>query len=151
NAAGTAAVGNQAGILLASTAHGVTVGGNVISGNRADGIDFTTGAGITNVVVQGNLIGLNAAGTAAVPNAAVGINLRSANNTIGGTAAGAGNVISGNLGYGIQIQGNGTTGNVVTGNYIGTDPTATFVLGNGGDGVTLTDASGNTVGGAAAG
>src|SRR5262249_26619118 len=44
-----------------------------------------------------------------------------ANNTIGGSMVGDRNVISGNSGDGIDISGSGTTGNVVLGNYVGTD------------------------------
>ena len=73
--------------------------------------------------MQGNYIGLNAAGTASVGNTNQGIAVFSgaANNTIGGTAAGAGNVISGNGQVGLRFTNAGTTGNVVQGNYIGTD------------------------------
>ena len=51
------------------------------------------------------------------------------NNTIGGTAPGAGNVISGNVTYGLRLQGTG--GNTIEGNFIGTDRTGTKALGNG--------------------
>ncbi|MGH7452484.1 MAG: LamG-like jellyroll fold domain-containing protein, partial [bacterium] len=46
---------------------------------------------------------------------------------------------------GIWLQTNG--GNVIAGNYIGTNVTGTASLGNGFDGVTILDASGNTIGG----
>ena len=46
-------------------------------------------------------------------------------NTIGGTAAGARNVISGNAPRRHLLDGAGTTGNVVLGNYIGTDAAGT--------------------------
>ena len=89
-------------------------------------------------VIQGNYIGTNAAGTAALANG-VGLLIDSgaSGNTIGGTSAGAGNVISGNSGNGVDLQGSGTTGNVVKANTISQ---------NIGDGVFINGASGNTIG-----
>jgi len=77
------------------------------------------------------------------------------NNTLGGTAAGDGNLISGNLGNGLTIEvdqnlGTGGTGNLVEGNFIGTDASGAAANGNGGDGVYVTG-SGNTIGGQASG
>ena len=51
------------------------------------------------------------------------------NNTIGGTAAGAGNVIAANGQDGIKLEGIFATGNVVAGNFIGTDPSGTRCAG----------------------
>ena len=65
------------------------------------------------------------------------------------TAGAARNVISGNTGDGVLIGDSGTTGNVVEGNYIGTNAGGTAALGNGSAGVSIT-ATGNTVGGPAA-
>ena len=122
---GTQARGNDvAGILFGVFEGGAddanTITGNVISGNIGDGIG-SSGSPANNVI-QGNFIGTNAAGTAALPNTGNGITLSngSANNTIGGTTTGAGNVISGNTGYGIQVDGSSTTDNVLEGNYVGT-------------------------------
>jgi hypothetical protein len=47
----------------------------------------------------------------------------SANNIIGGTTAWDRNIISGNLANGIAVIGASATGNVIQGNYIGTDVT----------------------------
>jgi hypothetical protein len=47
------------------------------------------------------------------------------NNVIGGTTVGARNVISANLGGGIVIEGSGATGNLMQGNYIGTNAAGT--------------------------
>jgi hypothetical protein len=52
---------------------------------------------------------------------------------------------------GILISGRGATGNVVQGNFIGTDVTGTQDLGNGETGVGITFAPNNTIGGTAAG
>src|SRR5205823_8397159 len=66
------------------------------------------------------------------------------------------NVISGNgflahTGAGVAII-LGSTGNEVTGNFIGTDRTGTKALGNAYAGVLITDSSdGNSIGGTAAG
>ena len=65
-----------------------------------------------------------------------------------GVDAAARNVISGNSTDGVEITGSGTTGNIVAGNYIGTDITGTVAIANGSDGVEIdTSASGNTIGG----
>jgi hypothetical protein len=102
-------------------------------------------------MVQGNFIGTSAAGTAALGNGQDGILIDSSAQsvTVGGTAGGAGNVISGNLGDGVEISG--SSGNLVQGNFIGTDNSGAPVLGNADDGVLLWQgASGNTVGGSGA-
>jgi len=110
-----------------------------------------------NNLVQGNFIGTNAAGSAALPNGTIilpgaGVGLSGvSNNTIGGTAAGAGNVISGNINYGIEIRLNTATGNVVQGNFVGTNAAGNGAVPNRWDGIFLDDAPGNTIGGTAAG
>ena len=144
NAAGTAAVGNGTGVNLVrannNTIGGTVAGaGNVISGN-------STGIGLADSssnLIQGNLVGTNATGTATVPNS-VGIILGGgSNNTIGGTTPGARNIISGNgaggNGHGIRFALDSTTdsGNLVQGNYIGTDINGTAALGNAGAGIQI--------------
>ena len=77
----------------------------------------------------------------------------SAGNTIGGTAPGAGNLISGNNLAGILLQPNtttpniGSTGNLIEGNLIGTQPGGNQANGNFGDGILIFASPGNTVGG----
>ena len=156
DASGTVALGNgRNGVLINSGASGNTVGGtqagarNVISGNDQAGVAIV-GSGSAQNFVEGNYIGANASGTASLGNVADGIVVldSASGNTIGGTEAGAGNVISGNGADGVAINDSGTTQNVVEGNYIGTDATATAVLSNQYDGVGVgTGASGNIVGG----
>ena len=58
-------------------------------------------------------------------------------NTIGGTNALARNVISGNSQYGLCISDTNTTGNVVLGNYIGTDASGSFAVSNALGGIGL--------------
>ncbi len=137
------------GILL--EAGNNTIGGtdagaqNLISGNLGDGVRVR---GVSGCVLMGNLIGTDGTGTAALPNAGSGVALAdAANNTVGGTEAGAANVISGNSGDGILIQGADATGNVVEGNFIGTDATGMAMLGNARNGIFISSASLNTIGG----
>src|SRR5712691_2231229 len=153
NAAGTAAVGNSVGVFLVNT-NNLTIGGassgNLISGNSADGIEISGGAGTH---VTANLIGTDATGSAALPNGTgVYVTGNSTNNIIGGTDASVRNVLSGNTSYGVLLSGVGISGNIVEGNYIGTDSTGNTALGNGGGGITLLNGpTMNTIGGTAAG
>jgi parallel beta-helix repeat protein len=74
------------------------------------------------------------------------------NNTIGGNTSSDRNVVSGN-GYGVYLFG-GVSGNVVKGNYIGTDRTGTGAVGNGGYGVEIRGGlpnQNNVIGGTAPG
>jgi uncharacterized delta-60 repeat protein/CSLREA domain-containing protein len=129
NATGTAAIGNNyQGVWV--NAAGNTIGGteagqgNVISGSYGGaGVELTVNA--PGTLVAGNYIGLNAAGTQALPNSGSGLIVLSANNVIGGTTAAARNVISGNGVFNIQVHGTGATGNVIIGNYIGTNAAGT--------------------------
>lgn len=141
NAKGTASLGgNTDGINLVrapTTTIGGTVAGagNVISGNGGIGI---TAAESDNLIIQGNLIGTNAAGTIAVPNPG-GIGLSGGiNGKIGGTTPGARNIISGNSNIGMRLSlFKASSGNLIQGNYIGTDITGTKALGNGGSGLQI--------------
>jgi parallel beta-helix repeat protein len=127
-------------------------GNNTIKGlvmNRFSGtvIHIANGGGNT---IQGNYIGTNASGTAASPNSVGGIFITNSNdNLIGGSTAPARNVISGN-GNGIEII-NGSTGNQVLGNYIGTNAAGTAPISNGNNGITINGVSNNVIGGTAPG
>ncbi len=130
------------------TAGSTTVRGIVI--NRfARGILFQVKGGNQ---VEGNFLGTDVSGTAALGND-IGVWVDGVpDNTIGGTTAGARNVISGSKNfYGVYIIHSGATGNLVQGNFIGTDVTGTADLGNAQTGVFVSGASGNTIGGTAAG
>ena len=87
----------------------------------------------------------------AVPNGADGVLLRNTNtNTIGGGSA-VRNVMSGNTGSGVHIvavgAGNGSSDNVVRGNYIGLNDLGTLAVGNR-EGVWIdTGADFNNIGG----
>src|SRR5208282_89244 len=107
--------------------------------------------GTSGNVVEGNYAGLDASGVIAVPNYFGVICYNGAtNNLIGGTSAGTANFVSGNY-YGVCITDPGTSGNVVEGNFIGTDHTGTNGVGNY-DNVELQNgATGNFIGGISAG
>jgi len=122
---------------------------NLISGNGGSGVYLQNCSGNTS---QGNLIGTSASGTVALSNSSSGISLNSAGgNQIGGTTTAARNVISGNGGSGVFIVGLSSTGNLVQGNYIGTDISGSAAMANAGDGVTVITAPLNTIGGASVG
>jgi hypothetical protein len=72
-------------------------------------------------------------------------------NRVGGTTAAQRNIISGNGGSGVAILGGQASSNAVQGNFVGTDITGAKEIPNDGDGVTITDAENNTVGGSASG
>ncbi|HXR48916.1 MAG TPA: M12 family metallopeptidase [Candidatus Limnocylindrales bacterium] len=162
NANGETALGNQlSGIgLFGGTGNiiGGTVAGarNVISGNT-NGSYYDYGMFIANPVtsgnvIEGNYIGLGADGLTPVPNY-YGVLFAggAANNLLGGTAAGAGNYVSGNSSYDVIISDPGTSGNLVEGNFIGTDATGTNGIADSIKVELQNGATGNFIGGVAPG
>jgi hypothetical protein len=153
NVNGTVSIPNLHGILIGDSSNNL-IGGtmtgarNLISGNNAEGVGIvSTIASTSGNVVQGNFIGTNVNGNTTLPNA-VGVEICDASgNIIGGTAPGAPNVVSGNDNYGVLVSGISANGNVVQGNFIGTDLFGGLVLGNAGDGISIIDGSHNTIGG----
>ena len=133
----------------------ITVGGanpgegNIIAANFGDGIRIEN---VSDNLVLGNTIGADAAGAAAMANFGNGVMVmgNASSNIIGG-AGGSRNLISGNQGDGVRFATSiGTVGNVVAGNYIGTNAAGTAAIANVGSGVWVGPA-GATVGGTAAG
>ena len=128
--------GNAAGLTV--NADGCKIKGLVVH-------DFFSVGGISldsnNNVVSGDLLKFDTFGV----EIAEGVS----GNLIGGTTVHARNVISGNV-IGVHIH-NGSTGNVVEGNYIGTTPDGLGAFANN-TGIQIDEAAGNnTVGGTAAG
>jgi parallel beta-helix repeat protein len=119
---------------------------NVISGFHT-GISFTPGSADHNTV-QGNFIGTDATGVLPRGHVFEGIMVQTATNiVIGGGSASARNLICAN-GTGVSLLG--SSGDLVQGNYIGTDPDSHYDLGNSGDGIDVQSCfyvtiSGNTV------
>jgi len=130
NASGTAALSNALfGVWVQFGAYNNVIQQNLISGNSWAGVAITDWGCDYNVVI-GNLIGTDASGIAALGNdGGVLVSLGSKFNRIGGTAPGERNVISGNHGWGnIWLGGRGGEGNLVLGNYIGTDISGTEAI-----------------------
>jgi hypothetical protein len=164
NAAGTAAIANNDGILLADVnARGTRIRDNVISGNSNAGVNLTPiatpdyAAAITDTELTDNKIGVQADGSAALPNG-TGIYVITQIFTDGSAfpllddlrigMPDAGNVISGNTGNGIyaldafinpQTRRGGITGLSIRGNHIGTNASGTSAIPNG---TTATPANG---------
>jgi titin len=142
---GTKAAGNkQAGVNVSGSRNNSIGPGNVVSANGLLGVQLWNGA--MGNQIRGNLIGTDIAGTARLGNAQPGINvLDASNNTIGGSQSGAGNVISANGLSGIIMEAQ-AKGNLVLGNFLGTDKAGMKDLGNDEDGIFLNGASGNSIG-----
>jgi hypothetical protein len=141
---GTDAAGNNGATSYVDVAYGIVmqrgashnrIGGtaladrNVISGNGRHGVS-TFDRGTNNNVIINNILGLSPGGDRRVPNRRNGIDINtgSSYNIIGGTDAGTRNVVSGNDLEGIELSHNtDTVGNRVVGNFVGTDPSGTWV------------------------
>ncbi|MDB5351612.1 MAG: hypothetical protein JWN86_2859 [Planctomycetota bacterium] len=161
---GTIALPNGQGGVGGIASSNNTIGGtnpadrNVISGNGAAGVSFTiiSGSGVISSgnLILGNFLGIDAGGTNPLGNTGPGISLTDVTgNTVGGMTPGARNIISSNS-TGVLISTNTgapVANDVVLGNYIGTDVSGKQGLGNAFDGILLSGASGNTIGGVAAG
>ena len=159
--------GGAANNLIGTNGDGVndTAERNLLSGNLFAGL-WVTGPGTDGNAVAGNFIGTDISGTIALNNATQPVTDSQYNvfgggaviadgasdNRIGTDAAsvddvGERNVIAGSNNDGIDIYGTGTDGNIVAGNFLGTDATGTHALGIDGNGVFLAEgASSNWVG-----
>ena len=166
---GSIAVPNSKGVAIQDYAIGMTnypasnntVGGstpaarNVISGNTAgQGVSIAVNIGYSpqgkQNSVRGNYIGTDASGSAALGNYR-GVEIVGRDNTVGGTSATDRNVISGNKEIGVYLVFDVATGNLIQGNYIGTDAAGTAPLGNSNAGVAVSSGANNVIGGLASG
>ncbi len=138
---------------------------NLLSGDLFAGV-WITGQGTSNNAVAGNWIGTDISGSVALNNGTQPVTDSLGNIFGGGVVISAGasgnrigtdgnsvddvgerNVIGGSGEDGVDIYGTGTDGNVVAGNFIGTDVTGTVSLGIFNDGVLLAEgASSNWIG-----
>jgi len=163
DATGMIASPNYAGIELVEESQQNLIGGNrdedrnVLSGNSAYGI-YLSGSGTDGNKIRGNYIGTNAAGddTLGNSNSAIRIAGGPSGNRIGGVVPEQRNIIAGTSCIGNIYSGNGITitnsnGNLILGNYIGTDKTGTMALPNIDYGIMIKECESTVVGGTAAG
>lgn len=151
DASGMRALPNGGSGITLTGKQTVTIGGlepgsgNVISGNKTDGIQLSSYSE-AGYYILGNLIGTDRTGTQAIGNRlGIGIFGCQSNAFIGGPEPAARNVISGNRSAGIQLTRFYTHGVVVQGNYIGVDLSGSKPLGNGSDGIGVYSSSSNVV------
>jgi parallel beta-helix repeat protein len=133
---------NAGGVRIFGGAASNTIAVNVISGNNAQGVGIYNPGSSANLV-QANFIGTNDFGSARLANGDTGVVIQegASGNTI------TGNLISGNSQNGVLLQHSNTTGNVISGNKIGTKDDGTSSLGNLNHGVRINGAVGTTIGG----
>ena len=152
---GTVAVGNFNGIRVGGGVGESIIGGNepnagnVISGNRGNGIVLD---GASGILLLGNKIGTDRTGKIGVGNKGNGVACLNSTaigigviNPAGGGGTNSGNVISANEGNGVFILFSNEV--LLQGNIIGTDVTGNFPLGNGLSGISLESSNQVIVGG----
>lgn len=133
---------------LEITAGKSTVRGLAINQFAKDGIRLYSGS---KDVVTGNFLGTDVAGTTASPNFDAGISIDdSSNDVIGGTSPAERNIISGNTNQNIYLI-DGSSDNAVQGNFVGLTSAGISSLPDYGNGVSVFDASNNTIGGTSPG
>lgn len=133
-------LGPGPGLLV--TAGNTTIRGLAVTGFSGSGIELLSGGNR----IECSYLGLSTDGVTVKANAANGIHIvDAAGNIVGGPDGLARNVISGNTGEGVRIDGTLATGNVVQGNYIGTDASGAADRGNGASGVYIRRAPANSV------
>lgn len=156
NADGNAVLPNKADGVLIESVSNVTIGGtlaadrNIISGNGGDGVTIFGSAAdpAMNNHVLGNYIGVDITGELDFGNKFRGVHIDSnaANNIVGGDSPAARNIISGNDSDGVIIALPDATGNVVKGNFIGTDKDGLTAVPNSAHGVRIFHAKANQIG-----
>jgi hypothetical protein len=130
---------------LAGAVDGLTISGGNSTVRGLDIGNFASNSGLVlavngNNLVSGNFLGTDVTGELAAPNSN-GIYAQSAGNTVGGSSPAYRNIISGNNSALANADGPGVGGNiginislggdVIQGNYIGTDKNGTTALPNG--------------------
>lgn len=144
NATGDSAIPNgSTGIHVSDNASANVIGtaatGNLVSGNDGIAIHLESAPGTS---IAGNVVGLNLTGTGRLANADEGLLVAdSANVTVQANQFCAGQT------NGIVLEGAGTTGVTLSGNWIGTNSGGASSLGNAADGILIrTGATGCTIG-----
>jgi titin len=144
---GVAAGSSANGLLLLagnSLVRGLAINRFAQSGLRLEGLGAN--------VIQRVFLGTDPSGTVARANTQYGLAVvNSPGNRIGGTNAAEANLISGNGVAGVFLNGSQATDNHFEGNFIGTAWSGRSALGNGTNGVLISSAPGNWIGGSAPG
>jgi hypothetical protein len=161
NSTATAQIFNAQGGIQ-SSAPNVTIGGpNAADGNFVAGPNSAPAINLTRQIngavvqpsgsslVQNNVLGLATDLATPTGSLSFGVTVQTANNQILQNIIAA-NGTSGNPRGGIDLFSSFSTGNVVRGNYVGTTPAGLTGLGNFGWGISVNDASANTIGGTSA-
>ena len=126
---------------LTISAGSSTVQGLDIVGFSGNGIVLNSNGGD---VIDSSIIGTDFGGDSGLGNAGSGVLIDNVPDNVIGTSLATGNVLSGNNGAGLTISGSGATGNLVLGNYIGTDYFGSRAVGNG-TGVAIAGAPDNAI------
>ncbi len=155
NTNGSSPIGNHDnGVEVSGKAKDILIGGpadtfsiiphNVIGGNTGNGVSILGKA--NNITVNAGFIGTDAMGEFAIENHHDGIAVAAGtkNIQIGSTDPNLQTIVSGNLGNGISLDG--TTGVSIVGTYIGVNKEGIAAIGNGGNGIHITNSSKNTIG-----
>jgi len=142
------------GAKAGSTANGLVLNGN---SNTVKGlaIDNFSGDGIlvsSNYnTISADFVGIDPTGYFSKPNGKDGVLVTGKDNVIGGTTASARDVLSGNSkGAGVDLSGTSATGNIVEGDYIGTDAYGFAAEANDYGVLIQAGANHNTIGGTSA-
>lgn len=153
NFSGNSAIANSIGVKINGGATSIYIGRsdnsnlnfNVISGNTNQGVYITNATG--SVKVSSNYIGTTISGASALANGGVGIDVELGSVTVDigdCTATSITNVISGNAGAGITFRSNYSGTGRVCSSIIGLTQNQGADLGNGSDGIDMTNGGGAT-------
>ena len=161
NVSGLNAKRNMIGILIENSSNN-QVGGispadrNIVSGNSV-GMKIV-GTSSTGNIINGNYFGIDVTGLNRLGQGENIILINAPGNQIGSSVEGSKNIISGSGGgqvsydpplAGIKLQGVNSTGNIIRGNYIGTNATGNGMIPNNQAGIVILS-NGNIIGGSSA-
>jgi Right handed beta helix region len=138
--------GSRSGLTI--EASNVVVRGLAINRFPGHGVEIESGTGAR---IEGNFIGTDSTGNLDRGNNAFGVQLDGGGkHVVGGTLPEARNLISGNNSIAIEISSNGTGGNRVQGNLMGTQRNAFTAIGGSAGGLFV-ETPNNTIGGSTPG
>ena len=146
---GSIAVPNVDSGIRLHMAHQNEVSDNLISGNRAVGLNLSQ---VNSGLVRGNRIGTTADGLSALPNTLQSVVIDQSDEVVvGGSTIPDRNIIAYGKGSGILFTNGGGMGSRIQGNYIGLNASGLVDAGNAGYGIEVIDSPAVTIGGSVAG